>query len=253
MIFLISFSVLFLIYSSVNAMSVEIEDFKLNLSVVRITESSEYIYVRDNETLYYNNRMSNPQSISFYIDVKYNGTSNISHVNTTTSWWGESPRGSSKPYQLTFDIESSDTQTGSMIISVWTKDGHTTNVTVFVILDNASPANIANISSDIALVYFPLNSTTSESTSTTTTTSTTRLENTTSNDHRMTSNGTKNIKPSDSFSFNPMTPLSALITFLLSFYVPLLVLLKYEKSKKQRKRPFVDIFELLMEMKREFD
>lgn len=70
--------------------------------------------------------------VTFNLDMTYNGSSSISHINTTTSWFGQSHNATSFPYNFTFNITSSDTQNGTMYIAVWLEDGTTTNVSVTI-------------------------------------------------------------------------------------------------------------------------
>lgn len=115
---------------------------ELGVGVDEIIESSNYLYAPDNTTFWYGNDMGGDQSVNFSMIYAYNGSAGISHVNFTVAWLGSNPSDSTAPYSLVIStIGSSDTQTGTMYVAIWTNTGQTTNDTVTVSRDTGNPAS----------------------------------------------------------------------------------------------------------------
>jgi hypothetical protein len=103
---------------------------------------SNYIYIPNNSTLYYGDDMSINHSVTFGMIYTYNGSVGISHVNSSIVWWYDNPNDTTAPYNyynLTYDIGSLDTQTGTMYIQIWTNIGQMANDTVTIIRDITNP------------------------------------------------------------------------------------------------------------------
>jgi hypothetical protein len=111
----------------------------LGVGVDTITESSDYIYAPDNTTLYYGDDMGSAQSLTLNLIYTYNGSAGILHCNLSVVWFSDNPTDTSAPYTLDLTVESSDTQTGTMTVMIWTNTGQNSTDTVSVSRDITPP------------------------------------------------------------------------------------------------------------------
>ena len=117
------------------------QNVELGVELDSTNEASDYLHHSDSgiDYWYYSDLMGGSLPFTFTLSYAYNGSSGISHVNTTIAWWTDSPSDSVAPYTLDFSITNTDTQTGIMNITIWTNTGINTSDMVYVVRDLTDP------------------------------------------------------------------------------------------------------------------
>lgn len=108
-------------------------------TITTVAETSEWLYNQSLTQFYYGDDMASAQTFDITGSVSYAGVDGISHVNTTITWFGDSPTDSSDPYLLTFTVENTDTDTGTLTVIVWTNTGKNGTDTITVTRDTTNP------------------------------------------------------------------------------------------------------------------